>query len=170
MKLVLNQFHGALVQNLLLFLVSAALLLGGCGSDTGDTESTEVLTAATLGEQVVMPAAEHLARAPYAQASLENGQSIALYCRTCHTLEAGGMHRLGPNLYGFFGRRAGTADGYDYSKVLREADLVWTPRALDAWLGQPARFLPGNRMAFAGVRSASDRADLIAYLLSTTAE
>ena len=44
----------------------------------------------------------------------------------------------------------------------------WTPTALDAWLTEPARFLPGNRMSFVGVRDADDRADLIAYLLEAT--
>ena len=152
------------------FVSVALLLTGGCGSDTGDTGSAVVVTAATLGEQEILTAAGHLARAPYSDADISNGEAIALYCRTCHTLEAGGMHMLGPNLNGFFGRSAGTGAGYGYSKVLKEADFVWTPRALDAWLSQPSRFLPGNRMAFAGVRSTSDRADLIAYLLHTTAE
>lgn len=75
---------------------------------------------------------------------------------------------LGPNLHGFFGRRAGSAPDFDYSPVLREASFVWTPRALDAWLAQPARFLPGNRMSFTGVHDAGDRASLIAYLLEVS--
>ena len=48
--------------------------------------------------------------------------------------------------------------------------IVWTPSALDAWLAQPARFLPGNRMSFPGVSRASDRADVIAYLLEATSQ
>ena len=75
---------------------------------------------------------------------------------------------IGPVLHGMFGARAGSRDGFDYSPVLREAQFVWTPRALDAWLAQPGRFLPGNRMTFAGVLRKSDRDDLIAYLLQVT--
>ena len=75
---------------------------------------------------------------------------------------------IGPNLFGFFGKPAGSVAGYSYSAALQEADFRWTPRALDAWLLQPARFLPGNRMSFPGVSRASDRADLIAYLLEAT--
>ena len=75
---------------------------------------------------------------------------------------------VGPNLYGFFGKPAGSSDRYPYSAALQESDFVWTPRALDAWLSQPARFLPGNRMSFPGVSRASDRADVIAYLLEAT--
>ena len=52
--------------------------------------------------------------------------------------------------------------------AVREVDFVWTPRALDAWLSQPGRFLPGNRMTFAGVPREKDRVDLIAYLLEST--
>ncbi len=77
---------------------------------------------------------------------------------------------LGPALHGFFGTRAGSREGFDYSPVLAEAEFSWTPRALDAWLVQPGRFLPGNRMVFAGVLRESDRNDLIAYLLQVTSE
>jgi cytochrome c len=75
---------------------------------------------------------------------------------------------IGPALYGFFGQRVGERDGFDYSPVMRNADFVWTPRALDAWLSQPSYFLPGNRMTFAGVFKQNDRNDLIAYLLGAT--
>ena len=69
------------------------------------------------------------------------------------------------------GLAAGTREGFPYSAALREADFIWTPRALDAWLAQPGRFLPGNRMTFAGVMRQDDRDALIAYLLeATTAE
>jgi len=76
---------------------------------------------------------------------------------------------VGPALFGMFGSEAGQQAGFAYSPVLRDADFVWTPRALDAWLLQPAQFMPGNRMTFAGVSRKSDRNDLIAYLLAETA-
>ncbi len=77
---------------------------------------------------------------------------------------------IGPALHGFFGTEAGSREDFEYSAVLAQADFVWTPRALDAWLVQPGRFLPGNRMTFAGVFRESDRNDLIAYLLQVTSE
>ena len=126
------------------------------------------MTAATLGEQAVRPAADYLAQTPYAGADRDNGQRLAQMCKACHTIGKGGVNMVGPNLYGFFGRRAGSSGGYVYSAALQESDFVWTPRALDAWLAQPARFLPGNRMSFPGVSRASDRADMIAYLLEAT--
>ena len=75
---------------------------------------------------------------------------------------------IGPALYGFFGADAGSHEGFEYSPALRSADFVWTPRALDAWLAQPGRFLPGNRMTFAGVSRQADRDALIAYLMEVT--
>lgn len=77
---------------------------------------------------------------------------------------------IGPALFGIFGRRVGELAGFDYSPVMRNANFVWTPRALDAWLAQPGRFLPGNRMTFAGVFGQQDRDDLIAYLLEATSD
>jgi len=77
---------------------------------------------------------------------------------------------IGPALHGFFGTKAGSRGGFDYSDVLRRADFVWTPEALDAWLAQPGRFLPGNRMTFGGVLKQEDRNDLIAYLLTATTD
>jgi cytochrome c len=62
----------------------------------------------------------------------------------------------------------GSQSGFEYSAVMRNADFVWTPAAVDAWLAQPGRFLPGNRMMYAGLLDEQDRNDLIAYLLEAT--
>jgi cytochrome c len=155
------------------WLAASAWLVAACGGDApspaaGSDESAVPLTAATLGEQAVVPVADYLGQAPYSGADRDNGERLVQMCRACHTIGKGGVNMIGPNLYGFFGKPAGSVAGYGYSAALQEADFVWTPRALDAWLSQPARFLPGNRMSFPGVSRASDRADLIAYLLEVT--
>lgn len=77
---------------------------------------------------------------------------------------------VGPNLFGVFGRKAATTAGFDYSSAIQSANLVWSPMALDAWLANPAKFLPGNRMPFAGIGDKADRDALIAYLLTATNE
>lgn len=156
----------------ILLVAATIVLISGCAdqSENGgtDTVTAPVLTAATLGEQTVLPATEYLSAAPYSGADRQNGARQAQICRACHSLDKGGPNMIGPALYGFFGSAAGSRDGFDYSPVIREADFVWTPRALDAWLAQPGRFLPGNRMTFAGVLQSSDRDDLVAYLLEVT--
>ena len=154
-------------------LAASACLVAACSGESdsspgGAAGGAPPLTAATLGEQTVLAAADYLAQAPYVGTDRANGQRLAQMCKACHTLGDGGVHMIGPNLSGFFGKSAGSAEGYNYSAALQEADFIWTPRAMDAWLTRPARFLPGNRMSFPGVSSTSDRADVIAYLLEAT--
>lgn len=154
------------------FLAAAATiaLIAGCGeqSEEGKAAAPPALTAATLGEQQVLTAGEYLAQPPYSDADQSNGARQAQVCRACHSFDDGEQNMLGPALYGFFGTEAASREGFDYSPALREATFSWTPRALNAWLAQPGRFLPGNRMTFAGVLRDSDRDDLIAYLLTVT--
>lgn len=156
-----------LAKRLLLFAVACVpLFLAACAEKADNTMPT--VTAETLGAQSVLPAWQYLLAEPYAGADREKGEKLARTCTACHSLEEGGAGMIGPALYGFFGSQAGSRDDYDYSDALREATFFWTPRALDAWLARPGQFLIGNRMSFAGVFAASDRADLIAYLLEVT--
>ena len=157
-----------------MLLVIALVLVTGCaeksGGDAAKKESTPILTADTLGQQTVAAVPEYLAQAPYAGADRANGERQAQICRACHSLGADGNNMIGPALNGFFGTRAGSRGGFEYSPVLKDANFIWTPRALDAWLAYPGRFLPGNRMTFAGVQRQSDRDDLIAYLMQATTD
>lgn len=152
------------------FLAVAVLMMvvAGCGEKTEAPESEPLPTAATLGEQTVLSPEEYLAAEPYAAASQSRGEKQARICMACHSLKKGGPNMIGPALYGFFGTEVGTRSGFEYSVVMRNAGFTWTPEALNAWLAQPGRFLPGNRMTFAGVSKQGDRDDLIAYLLAVT--
>ena len=156
----------------LLAAAALAVLTAGCGNKDEEAgkaaDQAPLPTAATLGEQAVMTEAEYLAAEPYASANRSRGERQAAFCKACHSLEKGGPHMIGPALYGFFGTEVGTRGGFEYSAVMRNADFVWTPAAVNAWLAQPGRFLPGNRMTFAGVPDQDDRDDLIAYLLEVT--
>ena len=153
-------------------VLATMLFVASCGNDSSSTVSDKkeapTLSAATLGDQVILDAADWLEQPPYSNADQKSGARQALMCRACHSLEQGGPNMIGPGLYDVFGREAGGQGGFQYSPVLKNANFVWTPRALDAWLAQPATFLPGNRMAFAGVARQEDRDDLIAYLLDVT--
>lgn len=98
------------------------------------------------------------------------GKRIFNQCRACHQLTTTKSHRMGPNLGGLFGRKAGTAEGYEkrYSKALKEADFVWSEEKLAKWLKNPKSFLPGNRMTYMGLRKESQVNDIMAYLRTAT--
>jgi cytochrome c len=81
-------------------------------------------------------------------------------CTGCHSLD---QDRIGPRHRGVIGRKAGAVPGFEYSPALRASRLVWSPRTLDAWLTNPERLIPGQRMNYS-VPDASDRAAVIAYL------
>lgn len=92
------------------------------------------------------------------------GAQVYRACAGCHSLIAGD-HRTGPSLAAIHGRRAGAAEGFlRYSDALRNSAVIWNEQALDAWLRDPAAFLPGNAMTFRGLPDARARRDLIAYL------
>jgi cytochrome c len=94
----------------------------------------------------------------------ERGRLAFAPCRTCHYPEKGYGHHNGPSLYGVFGRKAGTAEGYAYySDEMKKAGFEWTPELLDFWLADTRRFLPNSNMIVFQT-TAGQRADLIAYL------
>jgi len=92
------------------------------------------------------------------------GVAIMARCRACHTLDSGGARRVGPNLWDIVGRDKGVSEGFPYSDVLREAGGTWTFADLDGYLTAPRDFMPGTKMTFPGVPSATDRANLLLSL------
>jgi cytochrome c2 len=84
-------------------------------------------------------------------------------CQICHSMESG-VNKLGPSLAGVVDRKAGSVSGYHYSEALKDSDIVWTDQNLDQWLADPHQFIPGDKMPFPGLKDATERRDVIAYL------
>lgn len=143
-------------------LLGVGVLLSACAKGGDAPSAADSAAAAAAAES---PAAF---QALIAAANPDKGQVLFLQCRACHSLEAGGPNKVGPNLHGVFGRKAGLAPGYAYSEALTQSDVVWSAETLNQWLARPSDFLPGNRMVFVGIRTPEDRANVIAYLQRET--
>jgi cytochrome c len=151
------------------WVLSALFVLAACGAPQ-DQQAPGATTQSAAPDTAALQAAIASLPAPYNEASYEAGRRVFAQCRSCHVIEAGAPNRVGPNLHGVFGREIGTAPGFTYSQPVQDADFVWDAAQLDHWLQNPQTFLPGNRMAFAGVRDERQRRDLIAYLMVETSE
>ena len=114
---------------------------------------------------VVLMAAAYLAAAGMARADGDaaRGEKKFEECAACHKI-APGEDNVGPSLHGVFGRKAGTLTDFRYSPALKRSGITWTAQTLDTFLADPQKVVPANRMPYAGLAEASDRADLIAYL------
>lgn len=92
------------------------------------------------------------------------GKSVFQRCAICHRVEKNGGNGLGPNLFDIVGRKAGTVADFSYSAAMKNSGIVWSTDKLTAYIEHPAAVVPGNKMAFAGVTDAGQRADVVAYL------
>lgn len=136
--------------------------------------SVTALITLSLPLAMAQPAAAPVA-APVANAAVvdspayKRGRLLYIQCRACHDLKPTPVEKVGPNLAGLFGRKAGSAADFAYSPALSSAKITWDRKTLDTWIEKPGTMVPGNIMAFAGIANPADRAALIAYMEVETA-
>ncbi|HWE45929.1 MAG TPA: cytochrome c family protein [Caulobacteraceae bacterium] len=92
-----------------------------------------------------------------------HGQQLFSRCAACHSIDAGGPNRVGPNLHGVLGRNVAAAPGFRYSDALKAQSFVWDDARLDRWLTDPRTMVPGTLMILR-TQNPAERRDLIAYL------
>lgn len=98
------------------------------------------------------------------KANAANGQAAFKRCTTCHTPDKGGKNATGPNLWGVVNRHKAGAEGFNYSDAMKNKGGEWTYENLANFIHDPRAYVPGNKMAFAGIKDNAELADLIAYL------
>ena len=99
-------------------------------------------------------------------ADLKKGKKVFNKCKACHTLVEN-KHRIGPSLHGIYGRKAGVASKYKFSRAMKKAGnsgLVWDDKSLAKYLSKPRSFIKGTKMAFAGIKKPRDMENLLAFL------
>ena len=94
------------------------------------------------------------------------GRQVFKKCQACHSLEPG-KTILGPSLAGIVGRKSGAEPGFSYSPAMKQASLTWDAATLEAYLTDPQKVVPGNRMPFPGLRTDRDRKDVVAFLAAS---
>ena len=92
------------------------------------------------------------------------GEADFRVCRTCHQIGEGAKNFVGPELNGVVGRKAGTVSGYHYSDANKNSGITWDEATLAKYLKHPRAVVPGTKMAFPGLPSDEDIANVIAYL------
>ena len=149
------------------------LTLASCSKPAEEAkgpEATESKEAAEPAELTDVQKAALVAElpAPYSTGDIAHGKQLFAVCKACHTLVKDGANMTGPNLWGVFGRKAGSVASFNYSDGMKAAGFTWDAAQIDKWIENPPALITGTKMTYAGMKDAKDRIDVIAYLKSET--
>jgi len=162
---------GAVLGAFLFFLVAHSAsnaLFSLSAPEHGADAATEVAMMSAApggvgGDQEAAPKEEEVVVA-LGEGDPAKGEKVFGKCKACHKVD--GTNATGPHLDGVVGRPVGSVADFAYSDGVKGHGGEWTLEALDAWLTKPKDYIPGNKMSFAGLPKAEDRANVIAYLQS----
>jgi cytochrome c len=105
----------------------------------------------------------------FAQDAAE-GENVFKKCRACHQVGETAKNGVGPRLNGLFGRKAGSIEGFNYSEANKNSGVTWTEDVFSKYIADPKAFMPGNKMAFAGLKDEKEVKDVTAFLKQYDAE
>ena len=144
-------------------LFLAIFLISACSNSSQSETVSKVSTPASKPAENIVLTSKKAEISP-----LKRGAKVFRYCKACHTLDEGGRHKVGPNLWGVYGRAAGTKEDFKYSKAIRASGVIWTEETLDAYITKPSALIKGGLMNFVGVKKQEDRDALQLYLKAKT--
>jgi cytochrome c len=153
--------------------IAALLLVVACGNGGQSSSSGGQTAAPAPSAPVTLTDAQKKALiaqlpATYQAADLSNGEAKIAICRSCHSFNQGGEDMTGPNLWGIFGRKAGSKAEFSYSDAMKAAGWTWDADRIDQWITNPRAVLPSTKMTFVGMPDPNDRRDVVAYLKTIT--
>jgi len=132
--------------------------------------TSPIATGHDMSKMTQAPAVKSAAAAKVAATAVEgdavHGRQVFKKCQACHSIQPG-KNLLGPSLAGIVGTKAGEVANYSFSTAMQQSGIIWTPEKLDAYLQDPQKVVPGNKMPFPGLKTDSDRTDVIAFLASS---
>jgi cytochrome c len=99
-------------------------------------------------------------------ADITRGAKIFKKCASCHGVDKGGKSKVGPNLYKVVGRARASFAGFAYSDAMKAKGGKWDAESINQFIYKPKDFVPGTKMAFAGLKKPQDRADVILFIES----
>ncbi len=134
------------------------------GAEHADAETPAEGAASAEAEAPAAQAGEISLAAALAAGKADNGAKVFKKCAACHSVNAADGNKIGPNLNGLVGRKVASAADFGYSPAMTGFGGEWTYERLDTYLANPKETVPGNKMAFAGLKKQADRADVILYL------
>lgn len=170
-NMISSAFLGAVIVVLTISFVSEGLFHSQAPEQEGfviEVADAPAAGPASGGEAELPPIGPLLA-----SADIEDGAKVFKKCAACHTADEGGANKVGPALWDIVNRAAGAADGFGYSSPMKEygADGTkpWGYENLNKFLLKPKSYIKGTSMGFAGLKKEKDRANVIAYLRSLSA-
>lgn len=98
------------------------------------------------------------------QAAAQAKPAVFSQCAICHKVDKSGKHGIGPNLHGVYGEKAGTKAGFNFSPAMKKWGKKLDDATLNAYLENPRKAVPGNKMAYSGLKDPGKRKEIIAWL------
>lgn len=157
---------------LLISSSAICLMLSACGEPAADP-AADTPAADTAAAPDATPPADSAAPAPDATVAAATpeaeGKKVFAQCQACHSVKAEDGNKVGPNLAGIVGRPSASVAGFAYSPAMTAKKVTWDEATLVTYLEKPMAFVPGTKMAFAGIADEGKRKALVAYLKNPTA-